>query len=572
MKEIITTDLAKCEGCNRCIRVCPIHEANVAYLEKGQIKVKIDPSKCIACGACLNVCQHEARELCDDTERFFSDLERGVKISLIVAPAFRSNFDDWASILAWLKSQGVSAVIDVSLGADICTWAHIRYIEKSAPQSLITQPCPAIVGYVEKYRPELIDKLSPVHSPMLCTAVFMKKYLRIPDSIAALSPCAAKRNEFDETGLVGYNVTFKKLAAYIRERGIRIPKADFTFDHMDASLGRIYAMPGGLKENVEFYLGKALRVDKSEGQSNVYRHIDAFAQETEENLPPLFDVLNCPEGCNVGTGCVHENSMFHINRIMDEQRAEAMQTYEKTDHAAMTELFSLFDSRLTIADFMRKYVPHSVQAIEYTQDDIENAFMILGKSTDEQRNHNCYACGCETCYDMAVRIAKGINIPDNCMEKTRHEIQREHEAFIHERGNSVENLSRISAEVEDIKKLFEDVLRDVGDVENAIEQYTKMAKLVNDMALQTQILSLNAAVEAARAGASGKGFGVVAQAIRELAAKSQQSVSEVADTTLYAKKTIESITKASGNVDQSIIKVADYIEKISLSMGSLKEK
>lgn len=570
MKDIIITDTATCKGCNRCVRVCPVHEANIAYLENGAIKVKTDSEKCIACGACLEVCQHDARTFIDDTERFFADMERGDAITLMVAPSFRSNFANGDAILAWLKLQGISTVVDVSLGADICTWAHLRHIEAHHPHALITQPCPAIVAYVEKHKPELVSLLSPVHSPMLCTAVFLRKYLHNTEKIAVLSPCVAKKNEFDETHIVSYNVTFKRLAAFMSQRGIDVPDAPFEFDHVASSLGRIYAMPGGLKENVEYYIGKAVRVDKSEGQSTVYGHIDELACEAESNLPAIFDVLNCPDGCNAGTGCLKDQSVFHINRVMDEQRQDAMALYEKTDEDQMTKLFALFDKKLKLSDFVRGYKTQPVMPIAYTEDDVEQAYRQLGKTTPEQRSHNCYACGCEACSELAVRIAKGINVPENCMEKTRQDILREHDAFIGERHNSFENLNRIQAELQDIKIQFENVLADVENVGAAIEQYNKMARLINDMAMQTQILSLNAAVEAARAGAAGKGFAVVAQAIRELAMHSQESVKEVADTSAFATKTIEAITQASGSVDTSLLKAADYVEKITRAMGSLK--
>ncbi len=567
MKKIIDSDPQKCQGCNRCLRVCPVSEANVAYLDQGQVKVRIDDRKCIACGACLEACQHEARFYYDDTERFFSDLSRGEKISLIVAPAFKANYKNWSSILAWLRKKGVSIIADVSFGADICTWAHIRYIQQQQPSTLITQPCPAIVGYIEKYHPALIEKLSPVHSPMLCTAVYIKEYMKIPGRIASLSPCVAKSNEFEETHIIQYNVTFKKLNQYIDDHHIRIPDAPFEFDHITSSLGRVYSMPGGLKENVEHYLGKKIRVDKSEGQSIVYKHLDLFASEREENLPVLFDVLNCPEGCNVGTGCNHEQSIFNINQVMDAQRQAALQTYPKACEEETEALFSNFDSNLKVSSFIRRYKKKTVDEIMYTDEAIEDAFLVLGKNTEEQRTHNCYACGNETCRDMAVCIAKGISIPENCMEKSRQDILREHEAFINERNDSSEKISHISAEVEEIGKLFTGVLNGVSGMSSTIDQYNKMTKLINDIALQTQILSINASIEASNAGAAGKGFAVISQAIRDLAAKSQQATGDIEKTSSSAKNTISTIIKASDEVDKSIHTVSSYIEDITSTIN-----
>jgi iron only hydrogenase large subunit-like protein len=567
MKNIVLTDDRKCQGCNRCVRVCPVDEANITYLEDGQIKVRIDPQKCIACGACLSVCQHGARHYSDDTERFFYDLRNGEKIALIVAPAFKTNFENWPSILAWLRTQGVSLIADVSFGADICTWAHIRYIQQNNPRTLITQPCPAIVGYIEKYRPELIPSLSPVHSPMLCTAVYMKKYLNTPHKIAALSPCVAKTNEFDETQLVNYNVTYKCLSNFITDNYISIPEADIAFDHIDASLGAVYSMPGGLKENVEHYLGKKLRVDKSEGQSIVYRHIDDFAKEREENLPVLFDVLNCPDGCNLGTGCVHDHSIFRINAIMNEQRQQALKKYDKPDDQAADTLFELFDGSLRVSDFIRKYQRHPVREIGCTEADVEKAFILLGKVTETQRTHNCYACGNETCRDMAIKIAKGINIPENCIEKSRQDMLREHQALVREQSGSVDKINHISAEIEDIRRLFNTVLSGVEKMADTIGRYDTMTKLINDISLQTSILSINASIEAANSGSAGKGFAVIAQAVRDLAAKSRQSISNVEGTRNDAKVMIDLIAKASTDVEKSISTVSSYIEEITATMN-----
>ena len=166
--QIVISDQAQCVGCNRCTRECPIETANLTYQdENGDLKVRVEESKCIACGACISVCKHDARHFIDDTDRFFEDLKRGVPISLIVAPSIRTNIPDFERLFTWFKELGIHDIYDVSIGADICIWAHLRYIQQYSPLSLITQPCATIVSYCEIHKPELIKYLSPVHSPML---------------------------------------------------------------------------------------------------------------------------------------------------------------------------------------------------------------------------------------------------------------------------------------------------------------------------------------------------------------------------------------------------------------------
>lgn len=122
----------------------------------------------------------------------------------------------------------------------------------------------------------------------------------------------------------------KKLEQYLNDNKIALPDEISSFDDIESSLGGIYSMPGGLKENIEFYMGNSLRVDKSEGQSTVYIALDEYAKEKEDNLPDIFDVLNCAEGCNFGTGCDNMFSHLESNKIMYETKKKAMLKYKKT--------------------------------------------------------------------------------------------------------------------------------------------------------------------------------------------------------------------------------------------------
>lgn len=100
---VYTNDL--CIGCNKCIRACSCMGACIATEEEGSARINVDESKCIACGACIDACEHNAREFNDDTERFFADLKKGEKISLLLAPAFKANYpNEYEKVLGGLKS------------------------------------------------------------------------------------------------------------------------------------------------------------------------------------------------------------------------------------------------------------------------------------------------------------------------------------------------------------------------------------------------------------------------------------------------------------------------------------
>ena len=293
---MIIFDPAKCVSCNNCVRVCPSVEANmVEHDENGKAIFNINPDKCISCGACVKVCSHKSRTYADDTERFWEDLKKGVKIVGICAPAVKVSFDGcWRGVLEYIQKNGVEKIYDVAFGADICTWAHIRYLEKHPGEKLISQPCPAIVNYIRKFCQESLKHLSPVQSPMLCTAIYLKKYLGETAKIVAFSPCIAKRDEFIETGIIDYNVTFERLGELLKRNGVDFDKlmktrSNFEFAGAGGQMGAIYPRPGGLKACLELE-NPHLNVITSEGTDSVYKNLSMYAQVNERDLP---DVLTC---------------------------------------------------------------------------------------------------------------------------------------------------------------------------------------------------------------------------------------------------------------------------------------
>jgi len=432
MIDIINSKNDLCTGCNRCVRECPMETTNITYQdENGNIKVKIDHSKCIVCGRCISACKHEARYFVDDIERFFNDLRNGVPISIITAPSIRTNIPHYKHLFKYLKNLGVKLIFDVSLGADICVWAHIKYFEEKGISPIITQPCPAIVSYCEMYRHDLLPRLSPIHSPAACISIYMKKYKGITDSIALLSPCMAKTNEIRNTGLAQYNITFEYLHRYLKGNNITLPDDKIEFDSDESGLGSMFPMPGGLKENIEYFMKKDIHITKAEG-SSVYNKLDVYSKTAKEFLPDIYDVLNCEEGCNIGSAYSSDRNIFEINKIMCDKRRRVTQDIKRKYH---DEIYNSYQSVLDINDFIREYKPKTDAPPEISEADIMRAFDLLGKNNYEKQNIDCGSCGSRTCRNMARKIALNVNIPVNCIFKTMTDVKNEHDDNIrtHER-------------------------------------------------------------------------------------------------------------------------------------------
>lgn len=605
---IIQVDKDKCVGCNACVRACPVGDANIAKMdEEGKLRILIDDEKCIKCGACIHACSHGSRSFEDDIDKFLSDLKNGVEIAAIAAPAIKVAFDGyWRHVLQWLRNQGIDKIYDVSLGADICTWAHLRYLQKHPGTKVVSQPCAAVVNYVLSHRPELLSHLSPIHSPMLCLAVYMKKVLGFKGKIVAISPCIAKIDEFRDTGLVDYNVTMVHLREYFEKEGISLPDiqpySEFEFDDQQGLEGAVYPRPGGLMTNLLIH-EPDLNVITSEGPEKLYRELDQYVDQEEENLPDVFDVLNCETGCNGGPAIGVEYQRFAMNEIMHDVEVYAHKKRQaetkKTRKGYVDKQFAEFDSKLVLEDYVREYRLREIHKVTVSEEAIRKALSDMGKETEVEKNFDCHACGYTSCREMAIALAKGINEKENCHQYMLNTIRKERQkvnsvnaevvamnqelmeifgeltrniekvktqaVLIQESGQrSSTEMTSVADHMSELNQLNQNISGSMQDINENVERYNLMTQDVESIAGKINLLSLNAAIEAARAGDAGRGFSVVATNIRDLSENSKEAVGS-------AKENDEGIHRAIDSINGIIQNFNDEIKELVKSVDAAVE-
>lgn len=429
-----------CIGCNRCISGCPVLGANVSVHRGGRNHIYVDEEKCLHCGRCLDTCHHNAREYRDDTAAFLQDVKAGEEISLLVAPSFFIIYEKRASrILGYLKSIGVRLIYDVSYGADIATWAYLNYVQTHERQGAIAPPCSVVVNYIQKYSRVLPDHVIPVHSPLLCLAVYLRKYLGVTDKLAFLSPCIAKKDEIDDPvnqGLVQYNVTISHLEDALR--GVELSGCETETEPADYGLGRIYPVPGGLSDNMKLFISQEETIREIHGERSVYDYLTKLEGRILEGqeLPFLIDCLNCRQGCLSGTAtpqhCSLDDDIFirlQQNRKPNPAIAEDENPYlaDISREERYRRLMQRF-AHLNAEDFRRDY--HSdkftderrvVRECGENEELLDAIFSSMHKNTPESRAIDCHSCGYRSCVEMATAVARGYNTIENCVHYLKDE-------------------------------------------------------------------------------------------------------------------------------------------------------
>ncbi|GBF23317.1 putative methyl-accepting chemotaxis protein [Candidatus Gastranaerophilus sp. (ex Termes propinquus)] len=110
---------------------------------------------------------------------------------------------------------------------------------------------------------------------------------------------------------------------------------------------------------------------------------------------------------------------------------------------------------------------------------------------------------------------------------------------------------------------MKDLMTSMDKINKANQEVSKIIKVIDEIALQTNILSLNAAVEAEKAGEAGKGFAVVAEEVRSLAQRSAQSVKDTTKLIENNASTFREAARLSENVFLSIKEIEEETGKVN---------
>ncbi len=419
-KNVIYTVTANCQDCYRCVRVCPVKAISVI---DGQAYVEDD--LCIKCGTCVRECPQGAKTIRSSLEKVKELIASGNKVAVSIAPSFAAAFPlkDSNRLPSALKKLGFHYVSETAEGAKLITEESF----KSTSKGNICTACPAVVEYIEKYRPEHIGAMIPVVSPMVAHGRLLKKRLGDDWSVVFIGPCAAKKQEAaraENKDAIDWVLTFSELIKWLDDEGIALeecPQSEFeSYGAIDKA--RLFPIQGGMLKTGDIECdGTNLDVVHISGADDVKSILDLKPDEWKfKVVEPLF----CTGGCINGPGFPKDKNLYRRKQDIVEYAKKATLKDDAIDDYGINYRANFQEQR------------GEAPLEEISEETIQDILERTGKSNPEMQL-NCGACGYKTCRENAIAVARGLAEPEMCVSYMRRLAQQRADRIIETTPNGV---------------------------------------------------------------------------------------------------------------------------------------
>ena len=323
-------DQSKCIKCGRCVSQCPYDAISkierpcaaacgmdaIESDEHGHAKINYD--KCVSCGMCLVNCPFAAIADKSQIVQVINAIKRSEEVIACVAPAFVGQFGRAATppkLKAAMRTLGFTDVVEVAIGADLCTIEEAHDFLKKVPAEqpfMGTSCCPAWSMMAKKLFPEFKDYISMALTPMVITARLMKR--EHPNArICFIGPCAAKKLEANRKSVrsdVDFVLTFEELQGMFDAKSIDFTKIEADpADNMEdgTAMGRGFAVVGGVAGAVAEAIrhiepDREMLMEYGDGLREC-RKMLTMAKAGKRN-GYLLEGMACPGGCVAGAGTI----------------------------------------------------------------------------------------------------------------------------------------------------------------------------------------------------------------------------------------------------------------------------
>ncbi len=433
MSSIIYTMKDRCRGCYACVRGCPTKAIKVENR-----LAEVMPDLCVNCGNCVRVCAPKAKLIESDIEEVKNLMASGSQVIAIPSSSFPAALPTMSpgQFVSALKKLGFAEVMEDAFGAELVCREYNRLLKEPNNRPIFSSTCPAMVSYVEKFYPQLVNHLAPIVSPMIAMGRLIKQSYNPQAKVVFIGPCAAKKAESKDenvAGVIDAVLTFPELAEMFAAKNI-IPEImpEEKFTGPKPNMARLFAISGGLLRTTG-YMDDILHNEIINAHGRDYI-ISLLAEIAQGDIDAHFINFFFCHGCINGPAIDNDLSIF--------RRRELVSRYAETDaDPERTEADLLKYAHI---DLHRVYKHRDPPLPTPSDNAIQGILNKMGKSNKINR-FNCGACGYRTCWELATAVARGQAETTMCWPHLLAELQDTQAGLI--QAEKLSSLGQLAASI-----------------------------------------------------------------------------------------------------------------------------
>ncbi len=286
----------------------------------------------------------------------------------------------------------------------------------------------------------------------------------------------------------------------------------------------------------------------------IIAYADDVAAEREARTPPTFSVMEL-EKLRQALNRIVQSMSGRLEQIQQKgQEAEKALTHSKMALAEAEEAKHQAEEGRDRMRTTAEQLEHIASTVSSASEELSSQIEESNKGTEEQAHRiSATASAMVEMNGAVLEVARNASQASELSDQARKKGQAGADV-VKEAGDSMEELQRQTHALK----------ADMSELDEHAGAITQVMSVISDIADQTNLLALNAAIEAARAGEAGRGFAVVADEVRKLAEKTMASTADVS-------RTITQIQESTAKNIQQVERTGHIVEEVAAKAQAASE-